>query len=139
LDVVASSGTTVVTWGSTWFELNVTVAGTKTFTGKSYRDSQLKHSVYGSPPVGTPSNIVKIEDATLVINSAAAAITQQIYDYLQQRYELNTKLYASLVAVGDSVLIDTQATKQIKGIIERMETDLANGCISQTQIVGVIA
>jgi hypothetical protein len=94
--------------------------------------------VYMSVPTGTKQNILSITDATLVHADNVQAITQQVYDYYQQRYLQKAKLFGSKVAVGDSVLIDTQSGRQIKGIVEKMETDLAGGMISNTEIIGVV-
>lgn len=93
----------------------------------------------GSLPVGTPQNVLVINDATLVTPANSAAVVSRVYDYHQQRYLQKTKLFASLVAPGDSVLINTQSGEQIKGIIEKINTDLARGYVSNVEIVGVIA
>jgi hypothetical protein len=66
-------------------------------------------------------------------------IVASLYSYFNQRYIQQTKLFASLIAPGDSVLIDTQSSKQIKGIAEKITTDLTGGFISNLEIVGVVA
>lgn len=103
------------------------------------RDTKKIYSIYnGSLPANTRPNIIGITDGLLVSNLVAQATTQRVYDYYQQRYLQKTKLFASRLAPGDSVLVDVQSGKQLKGIVERMETDLAGGFVSNVEIVGVV-
>lgn len=92
----------------------------------------------GTLPAGTPINIIYIEDATLVNSGNSSVVTQRVYDYYLQRYLQKTKLFTHQLAVGDSVLIDTQSSRQIKGIAEKISIDLANGFVSEAEIVGVV-
>ena len=122
-----------------YLKINVTVAGTWNVFENAYfpEGSIIKTIVNGSLPVGTPSNIIKINDAFCVRSHNINTITQRVYDYYQQRYLQNAKLFAQQVAPGDSVLIAAQG-KWIAGIIERMETDLTGGFVSNVEIIGVI-
>lgn len=90
-------------------------------------------------PAGTRPNVIRIDEATTIHPEIAADIVQGYYDYYEQRYIQKTKLFASLVAPGDSMLIDTQIERQIQGIVERMTTDLARGMVQEVDIIGVVA
>ncbi|RPJ29440.1 MAG: hypothetical protein EHM33_00915 [Chloroflexi bacterium] len=127
---------TAVTRGSTWTRVSTDAIVALTITGQGWVDSQFINGFYGSPPAGTPSNVVKI-DVTLVPRASAGVIAQRVYDYLQQRYRQKTKLFASLVAPGDSVLIDSQGG-QIGGIVEKITTDLARGMVQDIEVIGVV-
>lgn len=118
----------------------VTVAGIVKVTAQSeLADISKVIGEYNlSLPAGTPSNIIKIEDATLVSVSIVNTVAQRVYDYFAQRYLQKTKLFGSLLAPGDSVLVDVQSSRQLKGIVERMETDLSGGYVSNVEIVGVV-
>src|SRR3990172_8349654 len=123
--------------GVNWQIIDVTAAGTVIFESEGFIDSMLIfYEINPSPP--TILNLLEITDATMVNSANAATITQLIYNYYQQRYLQKTKLFGMNISPGDSVLIATQASRQIKGIIERMETDLANGFVSNLEIVGVV-
>jgi hypothetical protein len=133
--------------GANHMPFTVTTAGTFEFTAQLYfeRLTSPVSLLNGSLPAGTPTNIINIEDATLVTNGIDSLsytivdnVIQRVYDYYQQRYIQKTKLFASRVAVGDSVLIATQSGRQIAGIVERMSTDLARGFVSDVEIVGVV-
>lgn len=130
----------------TYVDVNVTSGGTVILTqneGITILDTI--EGVYNlSLPAGTPENVLTIRDVLIVADASGlggldtADIAQRIYDYYQQRYLQKTRLFGSLIAPGDSVLVDVQSSRQMAGIVERMETDLAGGYISQTEIIGVI-
>jgi hypothetical protein len=65
-------------------------------------------------------------------------VAQRIYDYYQQRYLQKVKLFAPLAQPGDVALIDTLYNQQIRGVIEKMSADLANGFTVQAEITGVV-
>lgn len=123
-----------------YLSVNITVAGTYiVYRQTSYIESKkIKTISNGSLPAGTLSNIVKISDAFLIKSHNLDSVTQRVYDYYLQRYVEKTKFFGVVVSPGDSVLIDTQSSKQIKGIVEKVNTDLAGGFISDVEIVGVL-
>lgn len=141
IDRTDGTGTsTFFDYGANWVTLTVSVAGTFTLTISDYgKDATSVHRVEnGSLPAGTPKNITYITDAMLVNRALGGSAAQRVYDYYQQRYLQKTKLFAHRIAVGDSVLIATQSSRQIAGIVERMETDLASGFVSDLEIVGIV-
>lgn len=141
----------VDTYGVSYMISVVSVAGAMEITGITYPDNRKVISQYnGGLPAGTVPNIVRVEDVTMAnkFNTGTAflgwypntnGIVASLYSYFNQRYIQQTKLFASLIAPGDSVLIDTQSSKQIKGIAEKITTDLTGGFISNLEIVGVVA
>lgn len=144
------SGTVDVDWDSYWTYSNnfiVTVLIEKAFTltlDTYFEFTKKRHLVSVAPPTGKSPNIIKIEDAPLIgsyntVQAPGTTTAQRVYDYYQQRYIQKTRLTASEIAPGDSVLIDTQSSKQIKGVVEKMTTDLARGCVQDIEIVGVVA
>lgn len=131
---------------STYVEINVTGAGTVILTqNEGITILELVEGVYNlSLPANTQPNVLTISDAPIITTSAlggqilASTVAQRVYDYFAQRYLQKTKLFGSLIAPGESVLVDVQSSRQLKGIVERMETDLAGGYVSQVEIVGVV-
>jgi hypothetical protein len=119
---------------------NVTVGGTMIIKESAYfpESQTIKTILNGSLPANTPANIISIKDAVCVRSYNIDTIAQRVYDYFQQRYLQKARLYGSMLTVGNSVLIATQSNRQIKGIVEKMETDLANGFVSKADIVGVV-
>jgi len=136
---LGASGATIVSHGVNHAVVNVTVAGMVTVTGYEYKDTQSIASVRNNSLDPTvPRNILQITDATLVHSGNGATIAQRVYDYYQQRYKQDVKLYAPSAEPGASVLIDTLYNRKIGGIVEKMELDLARGYTSKTTIVGVV-
>jgi hypothetical protein len=107
-------------------------------SGLVYIDTRKTYSVYNNTiSTAVKPNIIKVTNASLVNSSNAAAITQRMYDYYQQRLSQKMKLYASTIATGDMALIETLYSKQIRGLVEKMDIDLAMGMVEQAEIVGV--
>lgn len=118
----------------------VTGVGTVILTATSeLKETAKVKGIYNlSLPANTPPNILTIDSATLIMAADSTTITQRVYDYYQQRYLQKTKLFASFISPGDSVLVNVQSSRQLKGIVEKMSTDLAGGYISDVEITGVI-
>lgn len=132
----------VVNKRSTYVELNIPSTQSVTILATRMIGTQKKYSFYNNVlPADAKSNIIRILDLTALANGYDVDpqnVTQRIYDYYQQRYSQKTKLFGSIIAPNDSALIDVQNGKQLKGIVERMETDLTGGFISDVEIVGVL-
>jgi hypothetical protein len=130
------TGATITESGANYAIVDVASEGTVTLTGQVYIDTVTIAGVYMSLDSDVKTNILKITDASLVNSSNGATIAQSIYDYYQERFVIKPKLYAPSVNPGGSVLVDTLYSRQISGIIEKMEVDLAGGFIAKTTIVG---
>lgn len=137
--ITSIEGVNVLKNGTTWFELEDTTPGRVAFQASTYIDSKKIERINASVPANTTSNNISITDATLVDVANVKTVTQRVFDYYAQRYMVKVKLFAHPITAGNSVLMDTQSGKQIKGIAEKVEIDLANGFISNVEIVGVLA
>lgn len=136
---------TILSQGHHWMLIDVAVEGEYNYAGNGFYITKSVFGVYNtSLPANTVENIISINDATTVARegteyvTAGTEATQRVYDYYQQRYFQKVKLFASRVVVGDSVLVDVQNSRQLGGVIERMETDLSGGFISNVSITGII-
>lgn len=134
------SGAIFVEEGINHAVINVSTPGEVVLTGQGYTNTQSIFAVRNtSLDTTVPRNIMQITDATLAHSGNGTEIAQRVYDYYQQRYKQDVKLYAPSVEPGSSVLIDTLYDQQIAGMVEKMEMDLAKGFTSKTSIVGVVA
>ena len=90
-------------------------------------------------PSTTPPNILKVEECFMLNSTNIDDVLDRVYNYYQQRMVQKTKLIATDLVPGDTVLVETydQAHK-IGGIVEKMNTDLVKGFISEVEIVGVV-
>lgn len=136
---LAVSGASVVESGANYAVINVTSTGTVVLSGQTYTDTMQSFGVYNTElgPSVKP-NVIKINEATLVNTSNVQAVTQRVYDYYQQRYTQKLKLFAPSAQVGGVALIDTLYDRQIRGVIEKMTTDLANGFLVDAEARGVV-
>jgi hypothetical protein len=122
-----------------WLDITISVEGTVIIDKDAgIRDVERIFGVYTeSLPAETKQNVLSF-DAQMIDFVNAPDIAQRVYDYYQQRFLIKTRLYASFVAIGDSVLVDTQDNRQLAGIVEKMSTDLSGGMISDTEIIGIV-
>ncbi len=146
-DAHTGTGTYSVTLNRGFYcEVTVTAPGTVIL--KRYSSYNPIGSIVGvynpSLPATAKENIIVINDA-LLINAnppvdaiSAETIAQRVYDYYQRRFLQKTKLFASFITVGNSVLVDGQGGEQMSGIVEKMTTDLAGGFVSNVEIIGDI-
>jgi hypothetical protein len=133
------TGAAIAASGVNYAVLNVTTAGTVTLTGLTYTDTAQVKGIYTSGlDASVKPNVLKVTDATLVNANNVTSVAQRIYDYYQQRYLQKVKLFAPLAQPGDVALIDTLYNQQIRGVIEKMSADLANGFTVQAEITGVV-
>ena len=84
-----------------------------------------------------PENIIVIDQATMVTPYNAADVLEFLYDYFQQRYVVEFKVFAENVAPGDSVKVPVLG-EELWGIAERIESDLVNGFVQKVTVVGEI-
>jgi hypothetical protein len=132
------SGATITASGANYATIGVTTGGTVVLSGLVYIDTKLIFGVYNTGiSTSVKPNILKVEDASLVNSGNAATIVQRVYDYFTQRYTQQVRLYANQTQTGDIALIDTLYNKQIRGVVEKLDIDLAFGFVSQAEITGV--
>lgn len=131
------SGGTILESGAGYAKINVASQQTVTLTGKAYSDTMKVFSVTNPDVTSSIKTIVRVKDATLVGPTIAQDCAQRVYDYYMQRFSQKLKLVAPEASVGDCVAIESLYGQTIRGIVEKLEIDLANGMIAKAQVVGV--
>mgnify|MGYP007083433595 CR=1 FL=1 len=122
---------------NTYLLLTCTTAGTWNYSIFGFiRNKKWAHTV--SLAGVTDKNKVTIKDGEFISVHNYSNLADELFDYMQERYIQNVRLYATTIKPGDSVLVDTYDGKQIQGIVEKVKTDLARGFISDVEIVGVL-
>jgi hypothetical protein len=133
------SGAAISSSGANYAIIIVSVSGTVVLSGEGYTDTTRTHEVNNSTlDSNVKLNILSIKTATLISSSNGDTIAQHIYDYYQQRYLQKIKLFAPTIEIANQVLLDTLYSQQIRGVVEKMEIDLANGFVVQAEITGVV-
>ena len=131
------SGSLIVS--ANYMQVTVTRAGNLVINrSQETIDNTVEHYFDIPTPAGTPENILIIDNATLVNPDNVDDIGLRLMEYYTQRYNLQAKLFASEIAVGDSAKIDTQSSKELGGFVERLEIDLAGGFVQKMKTVGAI-
>ncbi len=137
---LSATGATIAASGANYATLTVASGGVVTLSGQGYTDTRRVVGVYDATlDTYVKTNILTIADATLVCSDNVATVAQRVYDYYQQRYTQKVKLFAPSAAAGNSVLVDTLYSKQILGIVEKMDINLTGGYIVKAEITGVVA
>lgn len=83
-------------------------------------------------------NVIQIADVGTVAQNIGQVTADNVLTYYTQRYKMKMRLYGSLIKPGNYVLVTVQNGKQLSGIVEKVESDLAGGMISDVEISGVI-
>ena len=131
------SGGTIAASNANYAVISVTVAGAVILTGNTYNDST---RVFGSYmpdlPANEKTNVIKVEEATLISNSNAQATADRMYNYYQNRHQDEGPIILGDEEPGIIVTMDSLNNKQIEGIIESMDIDLAGGFIADIKVTG---
>lgn len=134
------TGATITESGANYAILNVAASGAVTLVGAVYIVTDRIFNKYLPAVAGRKENIIKVTDATLVNSNNGETVLQALYDYYQQRYEQNMKLFApsQYSEPGATVDIETLYSNRLFGVIEKMTTNLTGGVIAETQVIGII-
>lgn len=135
------SGATIITSHPNYVDVSVASTGTVEITGKRYVLIDIFATSHNEDaPENAPPNIVKINPRLLSGSNPLTVINRASFvkQYYQQRFMLKTTLYAHRATVGQYCTADVQGGRQMAGVVEKMETDLAGGFVSKAEIVGVI-
>lgn len=141
LVLTGSATATITASGANYATINVTVGGTVLLSGQVYIDTQTLFGKYLLEVEYKEPNVITITNGTLVNSTNANDICNRAFYYFQQRYVQYVKFYSPSsehIRVGGTVLIKTLYENNLYGVVEKMTTDLANGNISNAEIVGVI-
>lgn len=131
-------GATLVDSGANYVTVSSPSSASITVTAKGIGLSAFLYSLHDdNVPSSSLANKVRIED-TLIPRDSSNPTAHICLKYFQQRYKLSAKVFAPTFKVGDAVLADVQNGKQLLGIVEKMDSDLARGFVSNVEIVGVI-
>ena len=131
------AGGTITASNANYAKITVASAGTVVLTGRTYNDStQLFGKYMPDLPAGEKSNVLKVEDATLVSNGNAQAVSNRVYEYYQNRYEGEGPIVLDNEEPGQMRTMDSMNGYQVEGIIESMDIDLAGGFKADVRITG---
>lgn len=134
------TGATITESGANYAVISVATEGTVVLTGLVYVVTDTLYGEYLPPSPNRKDNIVKISDATLINSGNGATICLAVFDYYQQRYKQNFKMFApgGGTRVGATVNLETLYGNYIYGVIEKMTTNLAGGATAEAEVVGII-
>ena len=133
------TGGTITQSGANYAVVTVSAAGTVVLTGLAYADTAKSYSITTS---GLSSsirpNVLEVEQAYLVNPDNLEEVAQRLYDYHQQRYVQEVKLFAPSIEIGNVVEVETLYNQKIRGVVEKMTPDLVGGFVVKATIKGVV-
>lgn len=132
------SGATITESNRMYVIINVTVAGTITLTGKRILLPKREHVFDNIETGGNAEPFMVAVDDLSVSFSTVDFVAALLLDYYRDRYVLETRIIAPLFAPGDKIVAPVQGGKYIAGFVERMDSDLAGGFLSDIRVVGSI-
>lgn len=132
------TGATLIFRSYRWFTYTVATSGNVKASG--YEIPLLTDTVQiDNPDASDGLRIhIKITDAVGVNAGNIDEAAQRVYDYYSQRYVQKCRLFAPSVVVGQTVVVETFRNQTIKGVIEKMDIDLARGMVADVEIRGVV-
>ncbi len=117
--------------------LKVAQAGTVTLTGYKYKDVQTVYRRQASDlSASVPSNLRKVEQATLVDPSRGDAVAQRILNQSKNRLEQTFQMVLGTERLADMLVVENQSGSSLRGTIRRMEIDLTGGFLADVTVVG---
>ncbi len=136
MHTLSITGATITGSGANYAVVSVASEGEVLLEGLVYDDTVSVYGVYLQDAEGKKQNVIAVTDASLVNSSNGATVAQRLYDYYQDRYEQNVRIFKPEAQVGGVVIVDTLYDQQIRGILERMEINLSGGFIANARVVG---
>ena len=137
LGFVGTTATYSVSWGVKFFDFTVTGAGDLVIQSTDSFAHETTLATKRVSPLPDRENTLVVKDTTFIHPGNVDDLIDRVYDYYQQRYAAEFKTYASLIAPGDSVKMPAHG-EELWGIVERIESDLANGFVQKVTVVGTI-
>lgn len=134
---LAVTGGTIISSNANYVRISVTNSGTVLLTGHPYVDStQIFGTYMPELPANEKTNVLKIEDATLVSNNNAQGVANRIYAYYQNRYQAEGPIKLTDEEPGQIWIMDSMNDRQLEGIVESMDINLTGGFLANARITG---
>lgn len=131
------AGGTITASNANYARITVASAGTVVLSGKTYADSTQVFGTYMPElPASEKTNVLKIEDATLVSNNNVQAVANRVYNYYQNRYQGEGTIVLDDEEPGQMKIMDSMNGRQVEGIIESLDIDLTGGFLANMRITG---
>ncbi|MEG1390120.1 MAG: hypothetical protein RSD07_07140 [Angelakisella sp.] len=129
------SGATVIEAAVNHVKLWVHTAGTVTVTGGRYLHSkQVVANSLSEQVANLADNRLKVENATLVHTGNAGEVLERLRGCCERVLAGELSVRMGEERVADMIMVNGSKGENIKGIVERMETDLTRGCITKISI-----
>lgn len=126
------------TFGPNSINLEMQEAGQVTITGYPWVDSKRSYLFYETGLTEYANkNALTISDATMINETNAQAILDQIRDYYRQRYKQTITTISSEIQTNDIVLSSTIFNRKILTTVLKMDMDLTGGNLQTNEILGI--
>ncbi|MEG2088197.1 MAG: hypothetical protein RR022_08340, partial [Angelakisella sp.] len=124
------SGATLLEAGANHLRLSVAAAGTVSVTAKRYLDNRnILHRTVAEQSVNLQQNPIRVDNATLISPQNAAAVADRLVNYYRWQYRTEFSLLLGSECPADLLVVCSAKGDNLKGMVERVEVDLARGCI----------
>lgn len=121
-------------FGSNYVSVNVTVAGQITLWGYPWLSADRPHRHH---EISDTSNAITIENAMLVNSENASDVLSKIVEYYNLRHQTRVRVFPMILTLGGLYKIDSFRSKQLLGVGERFEIDLAGGFLTTATFRGM--
>lgn len=121
-------------FGSNFVSVNVVTAGQITLWGYPWLSADRPHRHH---EISDTSNAITIENAMLVNSENASDVLSKIVEYYNLRHQTRVRVFPMIMPLGGLYKIDSFRSKQLLGVGERFEIDLAGGFITAATFRGM--
>jgi len=129
---LSASGAELLDAGAFYAVVTVKTPGEVILTGRPYVETTTVYRQKAEGiPANAPENLLEVKDALLVGPARAPAVAERLLRYAQQRYEANVRFVAKEEKPADCLLLPG-----LRGVLEKLELDLAGGFTAQARLVG---
>lgn len=121
-------------FGSNYVSVNVTTAGQITLWGYPWLSADRPHRHH---EISDTFNAITIENAMLVNSENASDVLSKIVEYYNLRHQTRVRVFPTILTLGGLYKIDSFRSKQLLGVGERFEIDLAGGFLTTATFRGM--
>ncbi len=131
------TGGAITESNANYAKITVASTGTVVLSGKTYSDSTQLFGTYASDiPAGEKTNVLKVDECTMISNSNAQAVAERVYEYYQNRYEGEGPIVLDDEEPGQIRTMDSMNGYQVEGMVESLDINLAGGFKADIRITG---
>ncbi len=121
--------------GANYADITVSTLGTVVVSGYGYAEGKQVVTAKAQLPVGATGKTVSITHATLLTQDSLS-IASRVAQYCALPFTSTVTMLPNTCQTGQMAVVQCKGGRQLKGVIEMIETNLTGGFLSRLRLVG---